>query len=139
MDTLTVEQRSAVMSRVRSKNTRPELIVRSILHRMGFRFRLHRSDLPGRPDIVLPRHGAVVFVHGCFWHGHHCKRGSEPSSNIEFWRDKIDGNRRRDRRSIRRLRRDGWRVVVVWECQTKVKQVLERKLRRIERDAVSRD
>jgi DNA mismatch endonuclease (patch repair protein) len=119
MDTLTVEQRSAVMSRVRSKHTRPEIEVRRLLHRLGFRFRLHRRDLPGSPDIVLPRFRTVVFVHGCFWHRHaNCRKTTVPASNADFWAGKFLANKRRDRWVKNQLRRKGWRVIVVWECES---------------------
>lgn len=108
------------MARVRSKDTAPELIVRKIVHALGYRFRLHRKDLPGRPDLVLPRHHAVIFVHGCFWHRHHdCRRASLPKSRTEFWRSKLARNSERDAIAQRQLRAAGWRVLVVWECQTK--------------------
>ena len=116
-DRLSVEQRSWLMARIRSKDTRPELIVRSVLHRLGFRFRLHRRDLPGTPDIVLPGRGAVVFVHGCFWHGHCCRVGKMPKSRVAYWSAKIEANRARDARVLRKLRRLGWKVVVVRECE----------------------
>ena len=107
------------MAAVRSRDTTPEKFVRSLLHRLGYRFRLHRKDLPGCPDIVLPRHRAVVFVHGCFWHAHRCKAGDRlPATNTEFWRNKRNENVIRDRAAIGRLRRLGWRILVVWECET---------------------
>jgi len=106
------------MSRVRSRNTKPELVVRSLLHRMGFRFRVNRGDLPGRPDIVLPRYKTVVFVHGCFWHRHTgCKRATTPSTRREFWEAKFRANVMRDRRNGRELKKAGWRVIVLWECE----------------------
>lgn len=118
MDTMTRAQRSALMSRIRGKDTRPELVVRSLLHRMGLRFRLHSPKLPGRPDIVLPSRKTVVFVHGCFWHRHaRCRFATTPASNKEFWQAKFEANRARDRRNIAALRKLGWRVIVVWECQ----------------------
>ncbi|HOX49912.1 MAG TPA: DNA mismatch endonuclease Vsr [Fibrobacteria bacterium] len=131
-DTLTPSSRSALMSRIRGKDTKPELVVRSLLHRMGFRFRLHRRDLPGSPDIVLPRLGVVVFVHGCFWHRHHrCKGATTPKSNADFWQDKFAANVERDKRNRRDLRRLGWKVVVVWECDLKKPRKLETKLRSV--------
>lgn len=117
-DSLTSEQRSACMRAVRSKDTAPERAVRSILHHLGYRFALHRADLPGRPDIVMPVRRVVVFVHGCFWHGHSCGQGRRaPSTNARYWKLKILRNRARDRRVLTALRRLGWRVLVVWECQ----------------------
>jgi DNA mismatch endonuclease (patch repair protein) len=109
--------RSRVMSSVRHKSTAPELIVRRALHRAGMRFRLHDSSLPGRPDIVLPRYGAVVLVHGCFWHQHPgCRRSARPASNRKFWDAKLNANVERDTRTERKLRDAGWHVAVVWEC-----------------------
>ena len=108
------------MSRVRGKDTRPELIVRRIVHGMGYRYRLHVRSLPGSPDLVLPRHHKVIFVHGCFWHQHEgCKRATIPSSNRTFWRKKLTSNRKRDAKQQQDLQNDGWAVLVVWECQTK--------------------
>lgn len=106
------------MSRIRSKNTKPEIIVRSVLHRMGFRFSLRRRNLPGHPDIVLPKHKTVVFVHGCFWHRHKdCRTFSLPKSRVSFWKKKFDSNVSRDRRNRCELRKLGWNVIVLWECQ----------------------
>lgn len=119
MDTIPAAQRSALMSRIRSKNTQPEMVVRSILHRLGYRFRLHRSDLPGRPDIVLPRHRKIVLVQGCFWHGHNCRLASKPKSNEDYWRAKIHGNRARDARNLDALARQGWSVLELWECEVR--------------------
>lgn len=119
------------MSRIGAKDTRPEVLVRSLLHRLGYRFRLHGRDLPGTPDIVLPRRGAVVLVNGCFWHGHACKRTRMPKSRTEYWGPKIEANRRRDARKRRQLASLGWRVVVVWECELRVPDKLERKLMRL--------
>lgn len=119
MDRLTTERRSWNMSRIRGKDTRPELVVRSVLHSLGFRFRLHRKDLPGNPDIVLPRHSVVVLVHGCFWHRHRgCRFAYTPKSNLAFWTEKFKQNVARDAHNTSDLRRLGWRVVLVWECQT---------------------
>lgn len=119
-DTLTPDQRSWVMGRVRSKNTQPELIVRSILHRMGYRFRINRRDLPGKPDIVLPKHKTVVFVHGCFWHRHRgCKNCTTPSTRREYWEEKFARNVQRDRSNRRELRAQGWKVIVAWECDVR--------------------
>ena len=117
MDTITSAERSALMSRIRSKDTTPELVVRSVLHRLGYRFRLHRKDLPGCPDIVLPRHGKIVLVHGCFWHGHGCKLGSKPKTNVSYWRAKIRANRARDARNREELVGRGWAVLELWECE----------------------
>jgi len=112
--------RSKLMSRVRQKNTKPETVVRQALHAAGFRYRLHRRDLPGSPDIVLPGRKAVVFVHGCFWHRHPgCKAASTPKTRAEFWARKFDANVERDRRAIDALSEKGWAVHVVWECETR--------------------
>lgn len=120
VDKLTPERRSWNMSRIRSKDTKPEIIVRSLLHRMGFRFRINRRDLPGKPDIVLPKYKTVVFVHGCFWHRHDgCKRASIPETRRQFWDGKFNDNVRRDRRNKRLLRLAGWRVIVIWECEVR--------------------
>src|SRR3954471_1147730 len=117
-DRLSTKRRSWNMSRIRGKHTTPEKVVRSALHRMGFRFRLHGSGLPGRPDIVLRKHGAVVFVHGCFWHRHKgCRNCTTPTNRREWWLTKLNGNVARDVLHIRALQKLGWKVVVVWECQ----------------------
>jgi len=119
-DVLTPEQRHFNMSRIRGKDTKPEMVVRSMVHRMGYRFRLHRSDLPGKPDIVFPGRRKIIFVHGCYWHRHSCKYGRvTPKTNAAFWQTKLDGNKARDVRNRRKLRRLGWDVLIVWECQTK--------------------
>jgi DNA mismatch endonuclease, patch repair protein len=129
-DTLTPAQRSKCMAAIRGKNTLPERIVRSVLHSRGFRFALHRTDLPGKPDIVLPARGVVVLVHGCYWHMHRCKRGrSTPETHAAFWRNKRERNRKRDRKNFNALRRAGWRVLTIWECQTRHPAFLEARLR----------
>ncbi|RIV63261.1 very short patch repair endonuclease [Burkholderia pseudomallei] len=129
MDTITPAERSALMSRIRSENTRPEIAVRSILHRLGYRFRLHRKDLPGRPDIVLPRHRKIVLVHGCFWHGHTCRLASKPKSNESYWSTKIQANRARDARNLEALIQQGWSVLELWECEVRKLEGVEEKLR----------
>jgi DNA mismatch endonuclease (patch repair protein) len=131
-DVLSTELRSLNMSRIKSRDTRPELFVRSLLHRMGYRFRLHRSDLPGKPDIVLPRHKLIIFVHGCFWHRHKgCRFAYTPKSRVEFWECKLGGNVERDIRVRKALRKLGWRVVIVWECELRNAAKLEARLRRL--------
>ncbi|RJQ57757.1 MAG: DNA mismatch endonuclease Vsr [Desulfobacteraceae bacterium] len=121
-DNLTPDQRSYCMSNIKGKDTGPERIVRSLLHRMGYRFRLHRRDLPGNPDIVLPKYKIVVFVHGCFWHGHFgCVRAKKPSTNTSFWDDKIGKNIRRDIKNQKELENLGWSALVIWQCQIKKK------------------
>lgn len=138
-DTISSKQRSLNMSRIRSRNTLPELRVRSILHRSGFRFRLHQKGLPGKPDIVLRRHKTVVFVHGCFWHQHKgCKRCTTPRTNESYWQAKLEGNIRRDKAHVKQLRSLGWSVLVVWECETKDESRLTRKLRRAMDSNISR-
>jgi DNA mismatch endonuclease, patch repair protein len=110
------EARRRNMAAIRAKNTAPELLLRKSLHAAGFRYRLHDRRLPGRPDIVLPRHRAVILVNGCFFHGHDCRYFKWPTTRAEFWRSKIAGNRDRDKRNVARLLLNGWRVLVVWEC-----------------------
>lgn len=112
------------MSRVKGKNTKPELHVRSLLHRAGFRFRLSSKKVPGKPDIILPKYRAVILVHGCFWHGHDCYRFSWPKTRKAFWRKKIEGNRERDARYVKELNEAGWRVCIVWECALRGKSRL---------------
>jgi len=109
--------RSEIMSKIRSKDTKPEMLVRRFLHRNGFRYRLHAKDLPGKPDIVLPKYKSIVFVHGCFWHSHAgCRRANTPSSNKDYWVAKLKKNKDKDIRDQEKLSSSGWRVVVVWEC-----------------------
>ena len=117
------------MSHISGKNTKPEILVRSLLHRMGYRFRIHKKDLPGRPDICLPKHKKVIFVHGCFWHGHeNCPRSKRPTTNVEFWNKKIDGNIERDRENIKKLKRLGWQTLTIWTCEIKNQEELKNKL-----------
>lgn len=131
-DTLSPEARSERMSRVRGKDTKPEMAVRRTVHAMGYRYRLHRRDLPGIPDLVFGRLKKVIFVHGCFWHRHPdptCKLARMPKSRLEFWRPKLEGNRRRDEAVQAELRGSGWRVMVVWECGIGHKEQLENNVR----------
>jgi DNA mismatch endonuclease (patch repair protein) len=130
-DTLTPAERSERMSRIRSRDTKPELCVRRYLHSLGFRFRLHQKDLPGRPDLVLPKYRAVVFVQGCFWHGHHCQKGRVPATRGAFWKAKFEGNKTRDARNTRALRAAGWRVFTIWECELAKQVARERALDRL--------
>lgn len=125
VDSLTPEQRSAQMSRIRGSNTKLEVLVRKGLHARGLRYRLGGAKLPGRPDIVLPKHRTVVFVHGCFWHGHDCPLYRLPKTRPEFWADKIGKNRARDQRVTSELEAMGWRVLNVWECSLRGKTALE--------------
>jgi DNA mismatch endonuclease, patch repair protein len=133
MDVVSTERRSALMSGIRGRDTGPELAVRRAAHRLGFRFRLHRRDLPGTPDLIFPRLGKVLFVHGCFWHRHEgCRLAYEPKTNGEFWRRKFAGNVARDARTAAELRDRGWEVLTVWECEIResvdLPDVLERRL-----------
>lgn len=129
MDTASPEKRSGIMRQVKGRDTRPERIVRSLLHRLGYRFRLQRDDLPGKPDIVLPRFKTVVFVNGCFWHRHSgCKRATMPASNVDYWQTKFARNVERDARNQAELEKMGWHVVIVWECELKDKITLEKRL-----------
>jgi DNA mismatch endonuclease (patch repair protein) len=130
MDKLTRQRRSEVMSRIRGRDTKPEIIVRRIVWAMGFRYRLCVRSLPGAPDLVLAKHRKAMFVHGCFWHRHSCPRGSMPTTRSDFWRQKLEGNKKRDARNLRALRRAGWDVLVIWECETRNSDSLSAKLRR---------
>ena len=131
-DVHTPEQRSRNMAAIRSRNTAPEMKVRRALHAAGFRFRLHRRDLPGHPDIVLPKFQTVVFVHGCFWHMHRCPYGKpQPMTNSGFWSQKRMGNVERDKKNIRALRASGWRVYTIWECQTRNSQQLQAQIHKL--------
>jgi DNA mismatch endonuclease (patch repair protein) len=116
------------MARVSDRDTAPERVVRSLIHRMGCRYGLHRKDLPGTPDIVLTALNYVVFVHGCFWHGHDCRRGRRPSSNVRFWNEKLEKNRQRDLRNQTMLAEAGWRVLTIWECEIKELPALQERL-----------
>lgn len=129
MDRISVEERSRLMSRVGGKNTKPELAVRRLLHRLGFRFRLHISTLPGKPDVVLPKYRSIIFVHGCFWHGHHgCRRAQRPSSNAEFWNAKLEANKLRDQENLQKLKTLGWKSLTIWQCEIKDIGILESNL-----------
>jgi len=122
MDTISKERRSWVMSRVRGKDTKPEMVVRRLVHSMGFRYRLHRRDLPGKPDLAFIRIKKAIFVHGCFWHSHSdekCTAASIPASNARYWEHKLERNRQRDKRAVEALEEDGWSVLTIWECSLK--------------------
>lgn len=130
MDIWSKQKRSEVMSRIRGKNTKPEMILRSHLFRQGFRFRVHQKDLPGNPDIVLPKYQMAIFVHGCFWHYHKdCREGRIPSTNSKFWKEKLERNVNRDKANIKALRKGSWKVHVVWECE--IEKHLEETLKKI--------
>ena len=130
MDTLTPAQRSKQMGLVRSRNTKPELIVRKMLSEMGFRHRLHDRKLPGQPDIVLVSQKRIIFVNGCFWHGHRCSKGRIPKTRVRFWTEKIERNKRRDARVRRKLVRMGWTTLVLWECGLKKNEAIKTRLTR---------
>ncbi len=131
MDRISKERRSWNMSRIRSRDTKPELLVRSLLHRNGFRFRLHRRDLPGTPDIVLPKYKTVILVHGCFWHRHaKCRYSYTPKSRVAFWRNRFSANVARDKLIRPKSRRLGWRVLIAWECETRSPEKLALRLSR---------
>jgi DNA mismatch endonuclease, patch repair protein len=130
-DTFNSEKRSEIMSRIKGKNSKPELLVRSLIHRLGYRFRVHVNDLPGKPDVVLKRHKKAVFVHGCFWHGHKgCARSKRPSTNTEFWNLKLSKNTLRDAANQRLLKEAGWSILVIWQCETRDHAALEETLKR---------
>lgn len=130
MDVFSPSKRREVMQAIRGKNTTPERLVRSALHRLGLRFRLHGRSLPGKPDLVLAKHQTVIFVHGCFWHRHDCKFAATPKTRPEFWASKFQANMDRDRRNKELLEQQGWRVIEVWECETRSAEALSLRLRR---------
>ena len=118
VDTVTAQVRSRIMAQVKSKDTKPEMTVRRLLHGLGYRYRLHRKDLPGKPDLVFPSRRKAVFVHGCFWHSHaDCKKARLPSSNRDYWQAKLTRNRERDERNVALIEKEGWATIVVWECE----------------------
>jgi DNA mismatch endonuclease, patch repair protein len=142
-DTLTTEQRSSLMARIRSKDTKPELVIRRLLHGLGYRYRLHRRDLPGTPDLVFMTKRKVIFVHGCFWHRHQdpsCTRARIPKSRQEFWIPKLEGNALRDEMNLHRLTGQGWKCMVIWECQLADLPTITKRLQQFlqgERDEIS--
>lgn len=138
VDTRTPEQRSKIMGRIGSKDTKPEMLVRKLVFGLGYRYRLHDKKLPGRPDLVFKSKKKAIFVHGCFWHQHRgCKRGKPPKSNLYFWKAKLEKNKLRDQNSLRQLEKLGWKTLVIWECETKnvntIVNILEAFLRQPER------
>lgn len=131
MDSLSKEERSEIMARVRSKNMRPELFVRKLVFALGYRYRLHARDLPGCPDLVFRPRRKVIFVHGCFWHRHaNCALARMPKSRLDFWAPKLEGNRERDEKNKRTLHREGWKVLTVWECELDDAKRLDTRIRR---------
>lgn len=131
-DFMTPNQRSQAMSKVRGCNTKPEKMIRSHLHRQGFRFRINSLNLPGKPDIVLKKYDAIIFIHGCFWHNHKgCKKSKLPDTRKEFWENKIAATVLRDQRNISDLTKQGWRIAIVWECGTKNKHYLEKNIKKL--------
>lgn len=136
MDVHSSKQRSFNMSRIRSPDTKPELLVRSLLHRLGYRFRLHDKKLPGTPDIILPKYKTLIFVHGCFWHRHEgCRFATTPATNTEMWLKKFEENCKRDERNLSRARQQGWDVIIVWECElNNIDELAERLKKNLIRD-----
>lgn len=128
MDTFSSKQRSEIMRRVRSEDTKPEMAVRRLAHGLGFRYRLHVKELPGHPDLVFPRLRKIVFVHGCYWHGHGCPASTLPQVHREYWEAKLTRNAQRDKRNLRQLRTAGWDVFIIWECQIRNRERLKTKL-----------
>ncbi|MGH9584478.1 MAG: very short patch repair endonuclease [Bryobacteraceae bacterium] len=128
MDNRSRESRSALMSRIRSEDTAPEMTVRRLLHSMGYRYRLHPKNLPGKPDVVFPARRRVIFVNGCFWHAHGCKIGRPPKSKLDFWEEKLNRNRQRDEKNRIALEQAGWKVLTVWQCETKNTEWLRKTL-----------
>jgi DNA mismatch endonuclease, patch repair protein len=135
MDSLTPERRSWNMSRIRGKDTRPEILVRSMLHRLGYRFRLNRKDVPGKPDIVLPKYRTAIYVHGCFWHRHaNCSLAYTPKSNLDFWKKKFARNVERDAEVTAKLQAAGWKQITIWECELADVPAVETKFRQLLRE-----
>lgn len=130
-DIYTKEKRSQIMASISGENTKPEILVRSSLFKEGFRFRKNVKTLLGKPDIVLPKYKTVIFIHGCFWHGHSCKRASYPSSNVEFWKKKIQNNIVRDKRVKNELRKEGWKILTIWNCELKNKKVFVNTMKKL--------
>jgi DNA mismatch endonuclease (patch repair protein) len=129
VDTRTPEQRSRIMAAVHTKDTSPEILVRKLVHSLGYRYRLHAPGLRGRPDLVFPGRQKVIFVHGCFWHGHGCSKGQLPKSRLEYWAPKIAENKKRDRRTLVSLRYSGWETLVIWQCQTRRLETVRARVR----------
>jgi len=130
-DIFSKPKRSEIMSHISGKETKPEVIVRKYLFSQGFRFRKNVKDLPGKPDVVLLKYKTVIFIHGCFWHGHTCKRGVLPATNVEFWKTKIRGNIERDKRNVSELEKQGWKVFVIWQCEIKNIELRNKRLEKL--------
>lgn len=126
-DIFSSQKRSDIMSKIGGKNTKPEILVRKFLFSRGFRYRINVKTLPGKPDIVLPKYKTVIFINGCFWHGHNCKKGKLPSSNIDFWKEKISNNKSRDDKNSDLLAKLGWKVIIIWQCE--ISNINSRKIR----------
>lgn len=139
VDVFSPEKRSQVMRQIRSTNTKPEVLIRSALHRLGYRYRIHDKRYPGKPDIVFPRYKVVIQVRGCFWHSHCCIDGKRPKSRQDYWIPKLEANQRRDRRNDRKLRESGWKVLVVWGCNCESSVRLEKEIQRIVRELEKRN
>jgi DNA mismatch endonuclease (patch repair protein) len=135
MDTFSPRQRSEIMRRVRGADTKPEMTVRRLVHKLGFRYRLHVKELPGHPDLVFPKMKKVIFIHGCFWHGHRCPAAAHPQSHRSYWEAKLKRNAERDRRNLRELRKAGWDVRIIWECQIRNRGSLTTRLLRFLNEA----
>ena len=131
-DVFTAEKRSQVMRQIRSRDTKPEMLIRRGIHRLGYRFRLHGKKLPGKPDMTLPRYHTVIQVRGCFWHGHNCNDGHAPKSHQHYWRPKLEANKERDAKNDRLLESMGWKVIIVWECSISSEEGLTTELKRID-------
>lgn len=130
-DIVSRSKRKEMMSSVKQRHTKPEITVRKLLHRLGYRFRLHSKKLPGTPDIVLPKYKAVIFVHGCFWHQHEsCRKARRPTSNVEFWNEKLNRNIERDKRKESELKKSGWKVSIIWDCEMKDENFLIKKIKK---------
>ena len=131
-DIYSKNKRSGIMSKISGKETKYEILVRKFLFRKGFRYRKNDKRLPGRPDIVLPKYKTIIFIHGCFWHGHHCKAGKLPETNKEFWENKINSNIERDKKNQHKLEKLGWKIIIIWQCKLKNKIMITKKLKEIE-------
>ena len=131
-DIYSKRKRSEIMSKISGTETKPEILVRKYLFSKRFRFRKNDKRLPGRPDIVLPKYKTVIFIHGCFWHGHHCKAGKLPETNKEFWENKINSNMERDKKNQHKLEKLGWKIIITWQCKLKNKKMMTKKLKEIE-------